>query len=134
MIVPCEIAAKSVAPAIKALLAKELIEKHHLKQEEAARLLGISQSAVSKYIRKIRGYTIKIDETEEIKPLINKMTSLLIKETYQRSDLLTLFCQTCIEIRKKGLMCIFCEKTDHNIKAEECKFCLTTFRFQKYKP
>lgn len=127
MIAPCEIAAKSVAPAIKALLATELVEKHNLKQEEAARLLGISQSAVSKYTRKVRGYTIKIDEIKEIKPLINEMTNLLINETYQRSYFLTFFCQTCIEIRKKGLMCIFCAKTDPNIKAEECKFCLTTF-------
>jgi len=133
MIAPCEIAAKSVVPAIKALLAKELVEKHNLKQEEAARLLGISQSAVSKYTRKVRGYAIRIGEIREIESLIDEMTSLLINGKYQRSDFLTFFCQTCTEIRKKGLMCIFCEKTDPNIKAEECRFCLTTFKFSKIK-
>jgi hypothetical protein len=125
LIVPCEIAVKSAVPAVKALLAKELVEKHGLKQDEVAEILGMSQSAVSKYTRKVRGYVIKVNGIDEIEPLIDKMIGVLISETPQREEFLRFFCQTCMTIRKKGLMCQFCQKTDPKIKVEECSFCIT---------
>jgi predicted transcriptional regulator len=124
LIVPCEIAVKSVIPAVKALLAKELVEKHGLKQDEVAEILGISQSAVSKYTRKVRGYVIKINGIEEIEPLIEKMIGVLVNESSQRGEFLKFFCQACIAVRKTELMCPFCQKADPSIKAEECSFCL----------
>ena len=124
MIAPCEVAVKSVVPAVKALVANELVEKHGLKQDEVAELLGISQSAVSKYTRKTRGHVIKVDDIEDIRPLISKMIVLLLSRNYQRQELLSSFCQTCVAIRKKGLMCKFCRKTDPHIVIEECSFCL----------
>ena len=124
MIIPCEIAVKSVIPAVKALIAKQLVEKHGLKQEKVAEILGISQSAVSKYTRKVRGCAIKIDGIEEIESLIEKMVGLLENETYQRREFLKTFCQTCITIRKTGIMCQFCKKTEQKITIEECSFCL----------
>lgn len=125
LIIPCEVAVKSVIPSIKALIAKELVEKHGLKQEEAARILGISQSAVSKYTRKIRGYVIKVDDIKEIEPLIENMIDLLVSEAFKRREFLRCFCQTCITIRKKKLLCQYCQKTNSKIKTEECHYCLT---------
>jgi len=116
---------KSVIPAIKATIAKELVETHNLKQGQVAQLLAVSQSAVSKYTRKIRGHTININHAEEVQPLINKMINLLLEEKPQRAEFLNLFCETCKVIRKKGLMCHFCQKTDPKIQIEQCKFCLS---------
>ncbi|MDH7478287.1 MAG: helix-turn-helix domain-containing protein [Candidatus Bathyarchaeota archaeon] len=124
MIIPCEIAVKSVIPAVKALIAKQLLEKHGLKQEKVAEILGISQSAVSKYTRKVRGYAVKIDGIEEIEPLIEKMTRLLEDGTYQRREFLKVFCQTCMVVRKTGIMCQFCQKTEPKITMKNCGFCL----------
>jgi len=131
LILPCEIAVKSVIPAIKATLAEELVETYGLKQDQVAETLGISQSAVSKYTRQVRGHVIKIDNIEEIQPLINKMIGLLVNETQKRKEFLEVFCQTCITIRKTGLMCQFCQKTDPKIKTEECDFCLNYNPFHK---
>ena len=125
LIIPCEIAVKSVIPAIKAAMAKELVEKYSLKQNQVAEALGISQSAVSKYTRQVRGHVIEIDDIEEIQPLINNMINLLINGNPERAEFLSLFCKTCMTIRKKVLMCQFCQKTDPKIEIEECGFCLT---------
>ena len=124
MILPCEVAVKSVVPAIKALMAKELVEQHGLKQDQVAEILGISQSAVSKYSRKIRGYVIRVDNIQEINPLINGMIILLMNGTHQRTEFMQLFCQTCVAVRKTSLMCMFCEKSDPKIKIQECSFCI----------
>jgi predicted transcriptional regulator len=130
MIIPCEIATKSVLPAIKAAMAKELIRAHGLKQSQVAEILGVSQSAVSKYVCEIRGHGIEIDNIEEIRFLVNDMIVLLTKEGFRRVEFLRLFCQACVIIRKKGLMCGFCEKTDPKVKMEKCDFCFAaTFDF-----
>lgn len=128
MITPCEVAVKSVVPAVKALLTKELVENHGLKQDEVAEILGISQSAVSKYTRRVRGYVVKIDNIEEIQPLVSRMISILTSKRCQRLEFLKFFCQTCAMIRKTGVMCQFCQKTDPHFEIEECCFCITPDR------
>lgn len=121
LIGPCEVAVKTVLPAMRALIAKELLETNGMNQEQVAEILGVSQSAVSKYARKIRGYVIKIEDIEEIQSSIETIVTLLIKEKSKRTRVLKLFCQTCKIIRKKGLMCQFCQKTDPSYL--ECNFC-----------
>jgi uncharacterized protein len=122
---------KSVIPAIKALMAKELVEKHGMKQNEVAELLGISQSAVSKYTKKTRGYVIRIDHIEEIQVPINSMIALAVNGTYERTDFLRLFCQTCLIIRRKGVICQHCQKTEPKIGMNQCTLCLASYPVEK---
>jgi len=122
MFLPCEVAVKSVIPAIKASLVRELSKKN-FKQGEIAELLGISQSAVSKYTRKIRGYMIKIDNLDEIDLLIKDMVEILLKEKFQREKILKRVCEACYIIRKNELMCQLCHKTKLNI-SDNCNFCI----------
>jgi predicted transcriptional regulator len=123
LIVPCEIAVKSVVPAVKALIAIELAENHGMKQDEVAIILGISQSAVSKYTHKIRGNVIKIENVEGLQPLLSEIIVLIMDETHERREMLRVFCEMCMMIRKSRLMCQFCQKTDPTIEIEECGFC-----------
>jgi predicted transcriptional regulator len=55
MLLPSEIEAKSMIPAIRAILAKKLIKDYDLKEEVVAKVLGITQAAVSNYLRGTRG-------------------------------------------------------------------------------
>jgi predicted transcriptional regulator len=125
LIAPCEVAVKSVVPAVRALMTKELVEKYGLKQDQVAEILGISQSAVSKYTRQVRGYVIKIDNIDEVQPLIDEMIGMLVGGSCQRMELLRFFCRTCMAIRKTGLMCQFCQKTESRVEIRECSFCVT---------
>ncbi|MCW4051581.1 MAG: transcriptional regulator, partial [Candidatus Bathyarchaeota archaeon] len=70
MNLPCEIAVKSVVPAIRALLARELVENYKLKQTEAAELLAITQTAVSKYTHHVRGSILPIEKEDEVRKRI----------------------------------------------------------------
>jgi predicted transcriptional regulator len=124
LILPCEIAVKSVVPAIKATLATELVQTYGFKQDRVAEILGISQSAVSKYTRQVRGHLIEVGNMREIKPLITDMIKLLEDGNSKRTEFLGLFCQTCRIIREKGLMCQFCQKMDPTINTTMCDFCL----------
>ena len=114
---------KSVVPAIKALVAIQLVEKHGLRQDEVAQILGVSQSAVSKYTSKTRGYIVKIDDIQDVQPLVDNMVVLLLAGAYERQGFLAFFCNTCAAVRKRNAMCQFCQKADSKIEIEECHFC-----------
>ena len=120
MVTPCEIAVKSVVPAIRARIAIELVETYNRKQSEVADSLGISQSAVSKYTRQSRGHVIEIHDIEEIRSPISEAIKLIVDGKYKRTEFLRLLCHACTIIRKKRLMCKFCQKADPKIKIEEC--------------
>jgi predicted transcriptional regulator len=124
VIIPCEIAAKSVVPALKALMAKELVERRGLKQEQVAEALGISQSAVSKYKSQVRGHAVKIDNMEEVQPLVNSLVDLVVDGNFERMDFLRFFCQACMTIRKTSIMCPFCQKADPQVDIDSCGFCM----------
>ena len=46
---------KDVLPTIRAILVKDLVERHNLNQVEVSNRLGITQPAVSQYLRSLRG-------------------------------------------------------------------------------
>ena len=119
---PCEVAVKTVAPAIRALVAKKLLENHKLKETQVANMLGVTQSAVSKYFKNIRGTTISIENIPEVQTITNQMVTLLLKNPSSQAELINLFCKVCALIRDKGLMCSLCQQNQKK-KNVDCIFC-----------
>jgi predicted transcriptional regulator len=126
LLLPCEVGVQKVLPAIRALMARTIVEKHGMKEKQVAELLGVSQSAISRYATKNRGNIIKIENVPEVQALIDKIIPLLLYgEPHQTTEILELLCQTCKVIREKGLMCEFCQNKTQKI-AEICAFCRST--------
>jgi len=123
LLLPCEVGVKTVLPAVKAIMARQIIEKHGLNEQQTAELLGLSQSAVSRYVGRERGNLLEIEGSTEILALISQMVTSIIKEPENKTEILNLFCQTCTAIREKGLMCPFCQKEMTQAWAEKCLFC-----------
>ena len=123
LILPCEVGVKTVLPAVKAIMARSIVEKHGLNEKQTADLLGLSQSAVSRYIGRERGNLLAIEGTTEVVALIDQMVTHLIKQPDNKNEILKLFCQTCTAIREKGLMCTHCQKQMPQEWAEKCFFC-----------
>jgi predicted transcriptional regulator len=123
LILPCEVGVKTVLPAVKAIMARSIVENHGLNEKQTADLLGLSQSAVSRYISRERGNLLNIEGTPEVLALIDQMVTHLIKVPDNKKEILNLFCQTCTTIREKGLMCPACQKEMPQALAEKCLFC-----------
>jgi predicted transcriptional regulator len=125
LILPCETASKVVIPAIRAYVARELIESYELKQDEVAKILGITQSAVSKYTSHVRGNVLRIDGIKEIQPLLIEMVTLVANgNNFSRTELLEKFCRACQAVRRTGLICPLCKKADASIEIQGCSYCL----------
>lgn len=131
MLILCEVAVKSVVPAIRCAIAKQLIQTYGLKQREVASLLGITQTAVSKYTRHVRGRVLKIEEVNEVTPVIIEIATSLANGHISRRELVERFCTACIIIRRNGLMCKLCKRSDPSIDIQQCDVCSSGFSFCK---
>jgi len=125
MMLPCEVAVKSVIPAIRAYVAQELTQTHKMKQNDVANLLGITQTAVSKYIRHVRGRVIRIDKTKEIQTMMNEIASKIANEKISGPKLIPRFCEVCQAVRRKGLMCELCRRSEPTLDINACNICKT---------
>ena len=126
MLVPCEVVVKCVLPPVRAMIAKELTTKYNLKQTDVAKLLGVSQPAISLYYRKIRGKAIDLEKDPEIAELIGDLAKSLAKGNLTPTDFIPKFCEICRKIRAKGLLCHIHKTLDPSIDIEKCGLCLPT--------
>lgn len=123
MLTPCEVSVKCVLPVVRAMVAKELVTRHRLRQLEAAGLLGVSQSSVSLYSRKIRGRALDLKEEKDILATINNLAASLAKGGMPYEVFIVRLCEVCRVIRSKGLMCKLHRNFDPNVDIEECEIC-----------
>jgi predicted transcriptional regulator len=107
---------------MRALLARELTDTCGLKQEEAAELLGITQTAVSKYVHKVRGSIIQLSG-DEITASLSRTAQLLADGHLNRAELALRMCEMCRLIRQARLMCRLCTRDNPSFKPKECFVC-----------
>ncbi len=123
---PCELITRYVLPAIRALIAKELIEKHGFSQVTAAKRLGITQAAISQYLYSKRGkkYLEKIGSVDEVKQLTDKFADEIAKDTINGMEFMEQICNICLSIRSQHLLCDI--HKDLSELPESCDFCMDT--------
>jgi len=129
MLLPCEVAVKSLIPAIRSAIARELTQTHGLKQKDVADLLGITQTAVSKYAHHVRGTVLKIEEVEEVQPTIREIVVSLANGHMSKYELVMKFCVVCEIVRRNRLMCELCRLSDPTIDIEQCFVCHSDTHF-----
>lgn len=93
----CEIVVKEILPGIRSMIAKELVQVYNMNQCEAAKALGISQPAISQYLREMRGkkYVTDAAVAEEIKKLSEK----IFRKEIDSGNIAAEFCNICDKIK-----------------------------------
>ncbi len=94
----CEVVGKYVLPVFRSMLAKELVQKHHLSQTEAAKKLGTTQAAVSQYLSSKRAFK-GVEHVEAFLPKLQGMAEetaqKLMKKEIRAEDVTLDFCRLC---------------------------------------
>lgn len=88
--VPCEVAVWELLPTIRRMLAITLIKEHALNQRDTARILGLTEAAVSQYISSKRGGRIEL--SDEIMAEIKKSAGVIIQDETKASNELCRIC------------------------------------------
>ncbi|HYL67432.1 MAG TPA: transcriptional regulator [Nitrosopumilaceae archaeon] len=126
MLLPAEIETKTLIPAIRAILAKKLIEEHSIREEEVSKLLGVTQAAISNYVRGTRGDPILINkllEVKEVSEMINDICNNLSSNMAYTPASLSKFIGLCNYIKSSLLICDIHHNLETNIDEAICKEC-----------
>jgi predicted transcriptional regulator len=106
------------------MIANELMGRHNLKQAEVAKILGLSQPAVSLYHRKMRGKAITLENDAEVMKLVEDFAASLAQNNLSHRDFILTFCRICQVIRAKGLLCEMHKIFDPLVDIDKCRICL----------
>jgi hypothetical protein len=109
------------------LIARELVNTHDLNQIQIAKLLGITQPAVSNYLSLLRGEAEKSFDTAEVREVARKMASELVEGKLSLSQSIYSICKLCIKLRSAGVTCSLHREAVPELSTEECKVCLELF-------
>ena len=126
MLLPAEIESKTLIPALRAILAKKLAANHDIREDEISRMLGVTQAAVSNYIREIRGNPELIEKLlaeEQVVKMIADITDRLAAEKYYTPATLSKFIGLCNYIKTSLLICDIHHNLESDIDEAICKEC-----------
>ena len=129
MLLPSEIEAKSPIPAVRAILAKKLIEEYSLKEEDVAKDLGITQAAVSNYVRGTRGdieLISKLGSVREVMRMIDDIAKDLSTNKAYTPSTLAKFVGLCNYMRYTLIICDVHHSIESNIDEQICEQCRGT--------
>jgi predicted transcriptional regulator len=121
MLLPPEVESKLVLPLLRSMIVRKLVKEHGYTQEETAKALGITQAAVSNYLRKARAKAKIWEDNEFLDSATDEIVELIIKNENPRVIRKKMY-ETLLKIRKAGLLCNAHRCLEPNMD-EECDIC-----------
>jgi len=125
MLLPAEIESKTLIPALRAILAKKLSE-NKIREDEISKMLGVTQAAVSNYIRGTRGdpnLIAKLLTEKQVVQMINEISENLASNMAYTPASLSKFIGLCNYIKSSLLICEIHHDLESNIDEGVCKEC-----------
>ncbi len=126
MLLPAEIESKTLIPALRAILAKKLAEDHNIREDEISKMLGVTQAAVSNYIRGTRGdpsLIAKLLAEKQVSDLIDELCENLSSDMAYTPSSLSKFIGLCNYIKSSLLICEIHHNLESDIDEQVCKEC-----------
>ena len=126
MLLPAEIESKTLIPALRAILAKTLAEKHKIREDEISKMLGVTQAAVSNYIRGTRGdpeLIKKLLTENQVSEMIYEISDDLSSDRAYSPSSLSKFIGLCNYTKSSLLICDIHHNLESDIDEAVCKEC-----------
>lgn len=124
MLTPYEVAVKSVIPALRRMVAERLIREHNFTQWRAAMVLGVSQSAISRYDTGNRGVAIDLESHRDVVELVDRLAKEIASGSLTPMRVAKRLDEICDYVLRHGYMCAFHEKIDPTVSKQNCGVCL----------
>lgn len=129
MLLPSEIEAKSLIPAVRSLLARKLTTEYDLKEEVVAKVLGVTQAAISNYVRGTRGDTqlmLRLSSTPQVMVMIEDIARDLATNKVYTPGTMAKFVELCNYMRYTFIICDVHHSIESEIDEQICEKCKGT--------
>jgi len=126
MLLPSEIESKSLIPALRAIIAKKLAVDHKIREDQISKMLGVTQAAISNYIRGTRGdpeLIKKLLAEKQVSEIIDEICDKLSTDRSYTPSTLAKFIGLCNYIKSSLLICDIHHNLESDIDEAICKEC-----------
>jgi uncharacterized protein len=126
MLLPAEIEAKSLIPAIRSILTQKLNKDYSFKEEDIAKVLGVTQAAVSNYMRGTRGdmqLVSKLASNSEVMSMVEDIARDVAANKAYAPSTMAKFVQLCNYMRYTFIICDVHHSIESNIDKKICEQC-----------
>jgi predicted fused transcriptional regulator/phosphomethylpyrimidine kinase/predicted transcriptional regulator len=121
---------KNYLPVVRSLIARELVESYNLNQIQIAKLLGITQPAVSNYLSLLRGELGRAYDQSEVREVARKMARELVEGKLSLSESIYTICKLCMKLKSGGITCSLHKESVPELSTEDCRVCLRLYSEQ----
>ena len=118
MKIPCELIVWYVLPSIRRELARELVQKHHLSQAEVARKFGVTDAAISQYLKAKRGTNKELENSGRYEDFKREVEISAVR-IINGSDIVVETCRICEMVKKSGML-VGIYETQTGLRAPAC--------------
>ena len=126
MLLPSEIESKSLIPALRAIIAKKLADEHKIREDQISKMLGVTQAAISNYIRGTRGdpeLIKKLLAEKQVSEIVTEIANNLASDKSYTPSTLAKFIGLCNYIKSSLLICDIHHNLEADIDEAICKEC-----------
>ena len=126
MLLPAEIESKTLIPAVRAILAKKLTADYGIREDKISKMLGVTQAAVSNYIRGTRGDPALIEkllQEKNVAKMIEELSADLASDRAYTPSSLSKFISLCNYVKSSLLICDIHHQMETGIDERVCKEC-----------
>ena len=104
MKIPCEIIVWYVLPIVRREVANELVNVHHMSQAEVARKFGVTDAAISQYLKKKRGDSAIIENSAKYPEFIGKIRESANLIAEGKTSFEAEMCKVCSTVKQMGIL------------------------------
>jgi predicted fused transcriptional regulator/phosphomethylpyrimidine kinase/predicted transcriptional regulator len=124
---PCELVTEHLLSIVRKLLAQELVRENGVSQVQAARILGVTQPAVSNYIHSnpSRGEHVLGEAIEDVQATVKAFSEDLLEGRLDQIEAMRRICGLCIGLRTRGPLCTIHAEDVPYIRRGSCSLCIT---------
>ena len=126
MLLPSEIESKSLIPALHAIIAKKLANEYKIREDQISKMLGVTQAAISNYIRGTRGdpeLIKKLLAEKQVSEIIIEICDNIATDKSYTPSTLAKFIGLCNYIKSSLLICDIHHNLESDIDEAICKEC-----------
>ena len=126
VLLPQQIESRWIIPAVRSIIAHELIERYEFNQSDVAELLGVTQAAINNYMRGNRGereIIKKLKRDKQVMLMVNDIAKNLNRNHQFTPRCMSKYIELFNYTRRSLLICRIHRRLERDIDDELCKTC-----------
>lgn len=122
-----ELASRYVYPSVMRRLAEVLVNSHGVNKVEAARLIGASPSAVTRYLKAKRGATLDLKKFDDVDMLVKDLAARIVAGSIDYFELYAQVTGIALYVMGRRYVCKLHEELEPELKSTKCNVCSRVF-------